>query len=120
MTIWSTLASLLGVRDDQVDDALASEQCARHTLSRRGLLLGAASVAPMLATSRTWSLPAMSRRPRARLRTYTDATIYLSGTRMFERRVSYEPSVSLDGITFVKPTMTWQPIELTLGAVGLK
>lgn len=54
--IWPTLARLLGIREDQVPDALVSERCARQTLSRRGLLVGAVT-GSMLATGKGWSLP---------------------------------------------------------------
>lgn len=38
-----SLAKVLCVKDDQVEDALASERLAKRTLSRRGLLVGASA-----------------------------------------------------------------------------
>lgn len=58
MSIWSKLASLLGVRDDQVDDALADGRRAQMQLDRRGFLLaGAALAAGALAPKALWSIP---------------------------------------------------------------
>jgi hypothetical protein len=45
VTIWQTLSSLLGVREDQAEDVLKSEASARASLSRRGLFQAAGAVA---------------------------------------------------------------------------
>lgn len=60
MSMLQKLSRILGVREDQVDDALKSEQRAQRQLTRRGLLTaGAAIVAGQLlpAAGRVWSLP---------------------------------------------------------------
>jgi hypothetical protein len=51
-----TLAKMLSIRDDQVEDALKSERAAKRTLSRRGLLLAGASAATALVTGNTQAL----------------------------------------------------------------
>ncbi len=53
------LARLLGIRQDQTEDALKSERAARATLNRRGFLLAGASASAALATGAIWSLPAV-------------------------------------------------------------
>lgn len=61
MSMFQKLATLLGVREDQVDDALKDARRAHRQLSRRGLLAaGAAIVGGQLlpAGGRVWSLPA--------------------------------------------------------------
>lgn len=56
MSMWRKLAALLGVRDDQVDDALVDEDRCKRQLSRRGLLLAGAAVAGgALVPKRAWS-----------------------------------------------------------------
>lgn len=58
VSMWQKLAALLGVRDDQVDDALVDEQRCQRQLTRRGLLLAsAAAVGGALLPKRAWSLP---------------------------------------------------------------
>jgi hypothetical protein len=46
---------MLGIRGDQVEDALKSERAARATLSRRGLLALGASAGASLATGTAFS-----------------------------------------------------------------
>lgn len=45
MSLWNKLASMLGVRTDQVDDALSDERRARVQMTRRGFLAAGAAVA---------------------------------------------------------------------------
>lgn len=44
-----SLAKLLSVKDDQIEDALSSEKLVRRTLNRRGLLLGGMAAAAAVA-----------------------------------------------------------------------
>lgn len=45
MSMWQKLAGILGVRDDQVEDALKSEKRAKLQLNRRGFLQAAGALA---------------------------------------------------------------------------
>ncbi|HWA29145.1 MAG TPA: hypothetical protein VG734_26075 [Lacunisphaera sp.] len=60
MTVWDSLANLLRVRRDQVEDVLQSEASARRALmlSRRGFFVGAGAVAAgtlLIELGRPWS-----------------------------------------------------------------
>lgn len=61
MSMWQKLASMLGVRDDQVEDALKNERGAQNHLSRRGFLLGTVALATseILPVQRTFGFPAI-------------------------------------------------------------
>jgi hypothetical protein len=57
MNVFAQLARMIGIREDQVDDAITSERAARATLSRRGLLALGASAGAALVTGTTFSIP---------------------------------------------------------------
>lgn len=60
MSVWSQLARLLAVRDDQIEEVVRSESSARAALSRRGLFQAAGAVA---AGSLLFETPAVERFP---------------------------------------------------------
>jgi hypothetical protein len=61
MSMWQKLAGMLGVRDDQVEDALQNERGAKRHLSRRGFLMGTVALATseILPVPKVYSLPSV-------------------------------------------------------------
>lgn len=58
MTMWKRLAKMIGVRSDQVEDALHDEQRARRQMDRRGFIAAASTVAAApLLPKRIYSIP---------------------------------------------------------------
>lgn len=58
--IWERLAIMLGVRSDQLDDALQDPKRARLQMTRRGLLAaGAAALGGAMLPKAAWSFPAL-------------------------------------------------------------
>lgn len=59
MSMWQKLATMLGIREDQVEDALQNERGAQKALSRRGFLMGtvAFTASEILPMPKTFALP---------------------------------------------------------------
>jgi hypothetical protein len=66
------LARMLGIRRDQVPDALESERCARATLNRRGFLMAGATAAASLVAGKAFGWGGFESPYEFRLRSYAN------------------------------------------------